>query len=115
MLYYIFKYLDQLDVPGAGLFQYISFRSGLAALLSLIITITFGKKLINILKKSQLKESIRDLGLKGQKEKEGHTYYGRYHHYFCYHHSYFIIGRPFKRIYYLINHIHNMDGMHWFC
>ena len=71
MLYYLFKYLDQLDVPGAGLFQYISFRSGLAALLSLIITITFGKKLINILKKSQLKESIRDLGLKGQKEKEG--------------------------------------------
>ena len=71
MLNYIFEYLNQIDFPGAGLFQYISFRAGMAALLSLLITITFGKKLINLLHKYQLGESIRDLGLEGQMEKKG--------------------------------------------
>lgn len=71
MLNYLFEYLNQLDFPGAGLFQYISFRAGMAALLSLIITITFGKKLIQMLRKFQLGESIRDLGLDGQMEKQG--------------------------------------------
>ena len=71
MLNYIFDYLNQIDFPGAGLFQYISFRAGMAALLSLLITITFGKRLINMLLKYQLGESIRDLGLEGQMEKKG--------------------------------------------
>ena len=71
MLNYLFEYLNQIDFPGAGLFQYISFRAGMAALLSLLITITFGKKLINILHRYQLGESIRDLGLEGQMEKKG--------------------------------------------
>lgn len=71
MLNYLFEYLNQLDFPGAGLFQYISFRAGMAAILSLIITITFGKKLIHMLRKHQLGESIRDLGLDGQMEKQG--------------------------------------------
>lgn len=72
MFYYIFEYLDQkLDFFGAGVFQYISFRAGMAAVLSLLITITFGKKLINQLRKLQVGEKIRDLGLEGQKEKEG--------------------------------------------
>lgn len=71
MLNYLFEYLNQIDFPGAGLFQYISFRAGMAALLSLIITITFGKKLIEMLRKYQLGESIRDLGLEGQMEKKG--------------------------------------------
>ncbi len=71
MLKYLFDYLNELDFPGAGMFQYISFRAGMAALLSLIITITFGKKLINILRKNQLGESVRDLGLEGQLEKQG--------------------------------------------
>lgn len=71
MLYYLFEYLNELDFPGAGLFQYISFRAGMAALLSLLITITFGKRLIWMLKKYQLGESIRDLGLEGQMEKQG--------------------------------------------
>ncbi len=71
MLKYLFDYLNELDFPGAGMFQYISFRAGMAALLSLIITITFGKKLISILRKFQLGESIRDLGLDGQMEKQG--------------------------------------------
>lgn len=71
MLNYLFDYLNQIDFPGAGLFQYISFRAGMAALLSLLITITFGKRLINMLHKYQLGESIRDLGLEGQMEKKG--------------------------------------------
>ena len=71
MLYYLFDYLNKLDIPGAGVFQYISFRAGMAAFLSLLITITFGKNLINILRKKQVGEDIRDLGLDGQIQKKG--------------------------------------------
>ena len=71
MLYYLFNYLDTLDIPGAGVFQYISFRAGVAAFLSLLITIFFGKKLINILRRRQVGEDIRDLGLDGQIQKKG--------------------------------------------
>ncbi|MBW7868083.1 MAG: phospho-N-acetylmuramoyl-pentapeptide-transferase [Brumimicrobium sp.] len=71
MLYYLFNYFDQLDIPGAGVFQYISFRSAMALITSLIISILFGNKLINLLRKLQMGEQIRELGLEGQKEKEG--------------------------------------------
>ena len=72
MLYYLFDYLDkQFDLVGAGVFQYISFRAGMAAFLSLLITITFGKNLINILRRKQVGEDIRDLGLEGQMKKKG--------------------------------------------
>ena len=71
MLYYLFEYLDKLDVPGAGVFQYISFRAGMAAFLSLLITITFGRHLINYLRRKQVGEDIRDLGLEGQIQKKG--------------------------------------------
>jgi phospho-N-acetylmuramoyl-pentapeptide-transferase len=72
MLYYIFDYIDQaFNFPGAGLFQYISFRAGAAAVISLLITIAFGKKLIAKLRKKQVGEEIRDLGLQGQLEKKG--------------------------------------------
>jgi len=71
MLYYLFNYLDTLDIPGAGVFQYISFRAGMAAFFSLLITITFGKNLINFLRKKQIGEAIRDLGLEGQMQKKG--------------------------------------------
>ncbi|MDW8331023.1 MAG: phospho-N-acetylmuramoyl-pentapeptide-transferase [Cyclobacteriaceae bacterium] len=72
MLYYLFDYLDkQFDVPGAGVFQYISFRAGMAAFLSLLITIFFGKSLISLLKRKQVGEDIRDLGLEGQLQKKG--------------------------------------------
>lgn len=72
MLYYLFQYLDKTwDFPGAGVFQYISFRSGLALIFSLLISAVFGKRLINILKKYQVGETIRDLGLQGQLEKQG--------------------------------------------
>ncbi|MDX1652826.1 MAG: phospho-N-acetylmuramoyl-pentapeptide-transferase [Brumimicrobium sp.] len=71
MLYYLFDYLDKLDFPGAGVFQYISFRSGMALIFSLIISILFGNRLIGLLRKMQMGEKVRDLGLEGQKEKEG--------------------------------------------
>jgi phospho-N-acetylmuramoyl-pentapeptide-transferase len=72
MLYYLFDYIEKnLDFPGAGLFQYISFRAGAAAFLSLLITIIFGEKLINYLRKKQVGEVVRDLGLEGQLQKKG--------------------------------------------
>jgi len=72
MLYYLFDYIERtFDFPGAGLFQYISFRAGAAAVLSLIITITLGKTLINYLRRKQVGEDIRDLGLEGQLQKKG--------------------------------------------
>ncbi len=71
MLYYLFAYLEKLDFPGAGVFEYISFRSAMAVLTSLIISLIFGKKIINILRKKQIGEPVRNLGLKGQIQKKG--------------------------------------------
>ena len=71
MFYHLFKYLDQFDFPGAGLFQYISFRSAMTIIASLIISMLFGKKIINILRKKQIGEKIRDLGLEGERTKAG--------------------------------------------
>ncbi len=72
MFYYLFEYLEkQFDLPGAGLFQYISFRAGAAIILSLIISMVFGNRIIRSLKKLQVGETVRELGLEGQKEKEG--------------------------------------------
>jgi phospho-N-acetylmuramoyl-pentapeptide-transferase len=72
MLYYLFDYLHTAyNFPGAGLFQYLSFRAALAAISSLTISLLFGKSLINYLKKKQIGETIRDLGLEGQNEKAG--------------------------------------------
>ena len=71
MLYYLFAYLDQFDFPGAGMFQYISFRSAMTVITSLIISMIFGKRIINYLGKQQIGEEIRDLGLEGQMSKKG--------------------------------------------
>ncbi len=72
MLYYLFDFLNKkMDLLGAGVFQYISFRAGMATLFSLLITITFGKTLINKLRRKQVGETVRDLGLDGQIEKAG--------------------------------------------
>ena len=72
MLYYIFKYLDKaFDVPGAGVFQYITFRSALAFILSLLIATIYGKKIINYLRNQQVGETVRELGLEGQTQKAG--------------------------------------------
>ena len=72
MLYYLFEYLEKhYNLPGAGLFQYISFRAGAGVITSLIIAILFGNKIISSLKRMQIGETVRDLGLDGQKAKEG--------------------------------------------
>ena len=72
MLYPIFDYLDRvLDIPGTGVFRYISFRAGMAAVFSLLITITFGHHIINWIRNKQIGETVRDLGLAGQAQKKG--------------------------------------------
>jgi phospho-N-acetylmuramoyl-pentapeptide-transferase len=71
MLYYLFDYLDKFNFPGAGLFDFISFRAALALISSLIISILFGKRIINLLRRQQIGETVRDLGLAGQLEKSG--------------------------------------------
>ncbi len=72
MFYYLFQYLDkQFDFPGAGVFQYISFRAALAIILSLMITTVFGKRLIEMLRNMQVAETVRNLGLEGEKQKQG--------------------------------------------
>ncbi len=73
MLYYLYEYFNAhgIHVPGMGMFKFISFRAGMAVLLSLIIALVFGKKIINYLRRRQMGELVRDLGLLGQKQKEG--------------------------------------------
>ena len=72
MLYYLFQYLDKiLDVPGTGVFQYITFRSALAFILSLLLSTIYGKRIIRFLQKQQVGETVRELGLAGQNEKAG--------------------------------------------
>ena len=72
MLYYFFTYLQEaFNFPGAGVFQYISFRAAMAVIVSLLISLIFGKRIISFLAKKQVGESIRDLGLEGQVEKAG--------------------------------------------
>lgn len=71
MLTYLFQYLDSIDVPGAGMFNYISFRAGLTFILSLVIATLYGRRIINYLQLKQIGEVIRDLGLEGQMSKKG--------------------------------------------
>jgi phospho-N-acetylmuramoyl-pentapeptide-transferase len=72
MLYYLFEYLHKaLNIPGTGVFQYITFRSALALILSLLISTIFGKRIINFLRKQQVGETVRELGLEGQAQKAG--------------------------------------------
>lgn len=71
MLYYLFEFLDKLDFPGAGMFQYVMFRSAMAAVFSLLVGVFAGKKIINKLQQKQIGETIRDLDLEGQYSKRG--------------------------------------------
>jgi len=71
MIYHLFTYLNQFDFPGAGMFQYLSSRAAFAAITSLVISMIFGKRIINMLRKKQIGESVRDLGLEGQNQKQG--------------------------------------------
>src|SRR3954471_8532552 len=72
MLYYFFQYLDRaFDFPGAGAFNYISFRAALALITSLIISLLFGRNIIEFIRRKQIGETIRELGLEGQTQKKG--------------------------------------------
>jgi phospho-N-acetylmuramoyl-pentapeptide-transferase len=71
MLYYLFEYLNELDFPGAGVFQYITFRTAASVIVSLLISMVFGKRIIDLLHRQQVGETVRDLGLEGQKAKQG--------------------------------------------
>lgn len=72
MLYHLFKYLEEMyNMPGAGLFDFITFRAAMAILLSLVVSMVFGKTIINRLRKLQIGETVRDLGLQGQVSKAG--------------------------------------------
>jgi phospho-N-acetylmuramoyl-pentapeptide-transferase len=72
MLYHLFEWLDKYyDLPGAGLFRYVSFRAGLAIIMSLVISIYFGRRIVQFLRDLQIGETVRDLGLDGQKQKQG--------------------------------------------
>lgn len=71
MIYYLYDLLKDFDLPGVGMLQYISFRSSAAIITSLLITLIFGKKLINFLQRKQIGEDVRDLGLEGQLQKKG--------------------------------------------
>ena len=71
MLYYLFDYLESINFPGARMFQYTSFRAGMAILLAMFISLFYGKRIISYLRKEQMGEIVRDLGLKGQIEKAG--------------------------------------------
>ncbi len=71
MLHYLFRYLESLDFPGAGMFQYISFRAGLAVIIALLFAAIIGKQVIKLLQRQQIGEVVRDLGLEGQYAKKG--------------------------------------------
>lgn len=71
MFYYLFKYLQQFDVPGASLFNYITFRAAIGFLTAVLISFIFGRKIIQKLQKKQIGEVVRDLGLQGQMQKQG--------------------------------------------
>ena len=72
MFYYLFTWLHKaFDFPGAGVFQYISFRAAMAVITSLIISLVFGKRIIDFIRHKQIGETVRDLGLAGEKQKAG--------------------------------------------
>ncbi len=72
MLYYLFEYVEQnYQIPGTGLFQFLTFRAAMAAILSLLIGTIYGKRIINVLRRKQIGETVRDLGLEGQQQKAG--------------------------------------------
>ena len=72
MLYYLFDYLQEVyNFPGAGVFQYISFRSAMAVITSLLVSMVFGGRIINLIRRKQIGEEVRELGLDGEKQKRG--------------------------------------------
>ena len=114
MLYYLFEYLEkQFQFPGATLFGFLTFRAALAMILSLLISTIYGKRIIRFLLKQQVGETVRDLGLEGQKEKNRHANYGRYHYYFSHFNSCTAIGETGEYIYHSFDSNNALDGNHW--
>ena len=94
MLYQLFRWLTKegIKFPGSGLFDFITFRVLLAVILSLVITMVFGKRLIRILQQKQLGESVRELGLAGEQQKKRYTNNGWHHYYTGHINTHIIIG-----------------------
>ena len=81
MLYYFFEYLNKtMHIPGTGVFQYITFRSALAIILSLMLSTIYGKRIIAFLRNQQVGETVRELGLAGQKRKSRNANHGWINH-----------------------------------
>lgn len=113
MLYYLFNWLDTLNVPGAGLFDYISFRASMALIFSLIISVGIGKRIIKLLASQQIGETVRDLGLTGQVEKAGTPTMGA-HHFECHPSPYDFIRRTFKCLCHYHDSCNHMARTYWF-
>ena len=115
MLYHLFQYLESLDLPGAGIFQYITFRSGCAIILSLIIATVVGKRVIRLLQRQQIGEEIRDLGLEGQMEKKRYSYDGRGDYFVSNINSGHIVCSFGQYLYPTDDYINNLVGINRFC
>ena len=83
MIYHLFEYLQQYDIPGQGLFNYLSFRAMLASVVAMLIAFFAGKSIIVWLQRKQIGETIRDLGLEGQLQKKRNSDYGGYNNNTC--------------------------------
>jgi UDP-N-acetylmuramyl pentapeptide phosphotransferase/UDP-N-acetylglucosamine-1-phosphate transferase len=103
-----------IHVPGLGLLKYISFRAGMAVLFSLTIALVYGKRIINYLRAKQMGELVRDLGLDGQKQKEGTPTMGGLIIHFGNVNSCFAIYQNYKRLYCSSDCFRDMDGCNWF-
>lgn len=113
MLYYLFEFLEkEYQLPGAGLFQFMTFRAAMAILCSLLIATAYGKRIILFLQKQQIGESIRDLGLEGQKQKAGTPTMGGPDHYHVYLDSRVIVRKAREHLYFIIDRDHRMDGFY---
>lgn len=114
MLYYLFIYLrEHFNLSGAGVFYFISFRTAMAIILSLIISMIFGKRLIQYLHRKQIGETVRDLGLEGEKQKKRYAYNGRYHYHRSDFNSNFIIRTHWKCLHFTHDHFHYLARVSW--
>jgi len=114
MLYQLFTWLNQeFNVPGAGMFEFLTFRIAMAVLLSLIIATVFGKKIIEFLQKKQIGETVRELGLQGEQQKKRYTNHGRYHYFVKHFNSNLIICQSRQGIYPFNDFMYGMARYHW--
>lgn len=116
MLYYLFEYLERAyQFPGASLFSYLTFRSAVAIIFSLLVTALLGKRIIAMLQHYQMGESIRDLGLEGQKEKAGTPTMGGLMIIFWDTNSCFTAHKTGQYLHHTANSHHCLDGCNWVC